>query len=121
MKLEKKERVQTEGSIFGKHAKQQQSGLVDDAMAKQQSHESERKQPAAGSFQRLVDIWKSDGACDGPAVDQGADGAAGIENLPELLRQAAELLVRRRHESPVRFPRAPIDLPQPFDLALEFG
>src|SRR6185295_4310452 len=116
MQLEDQQRIEPEWPVCGVHTEQQQPDLVHVTSAQQQPHESQRKQPAVGPFERLIDVGDRDGAGDGPAVDFGEHGAARVENRLQLNREPAELGFGRRHEPPVAFPRPTVDDAQPLDL-----
>ena len=89
------------------------------ALAPKQPDQAERKQPAVGAFQRLIDVRHGDRAGDGAAVDLGAHRAARIENRFQLGRDPAELGGRRGDEAPVLLPGLAVNRAQPLDFARE--
>src|SRR5207253_1810180 len=66
MELEEQERVDAERAVFRDDAEEQEAHLIDDPLASEQSDQAEWKQPAAGSFERLVDVGQRDRARDRP-------------------------------------------------------
>ncbi len=121
MELEEEQRVEAEAPILGQHAEQQQARLIDNPAPTEQPDEPERKQTAVGALERLIDVGNRDSAGDWPSVHFGAHRAAWIEDLLQFFGELAELFGRRRHEAPVPFPRAAVNLAQPLDLALELS
>ncbi len=119
MPLEEQQRVQAQRPILRVDAEQEQPHLIDVALAEQQPDERLRKQTSVGAFERLMNVGDGDEAGDRPAVDLRAHGAARVEDRLQFGREAAELRLGRRDESPVPLPRRAVDDPQPLDFARE--